>query len=111
MPELNNAVAQVMATERLLLKQKENLSVQKIEIDSKIKAAAVLRTAGHAGIYRISILAGWEHANCSCMGATLIAQRLRARFSRDTTAGRSIQRVPMTQRTSKDSPIQSTLCF
>ena len=25
-PELNNAVAQVMATERLLLKQKENLS-------------------------------------------------------------------------------------
>lgn len=38
-PELNNAVAQVMATERLLLKQKENLSVQKVDLDSKIKAA------------------------------------------------------------------------
>jgi len=38
-PELNNSVAQVMATERLLLKQKENLSVQKVDLDSKIKAA------------------------------------------------------------------------
>src|SRR5205823_10660106 len=38
-PELNNAVAQVMATERLLLKQKENLSVQKVDLDSKIKAS------------------------------------------------------------------------
>ena len=38
-PELNNAVAQVMATERLLLKQKENLSEQKVDLDSKIKAA------------------------------------------------------------------------
>src|ERR1043165_5496636 len=38
-PELNNAVAQVMATERLLLKQKENLAVQKVDLDSKIKAA------------------------------------------------------------------------
>jgi len=38
-PELNNSVAQVMATERLLLKQKENLAVQKVDLDSKIKAA------------------------------------------------------------------------
>src|ERR1043165_8148851 len=38
-PELNNAVAQVMATERLLLKQKENLSTQVVELDSKIKAS------------------------------------------------------------------------
>ena len=38
-PELNNSVAQVMATERLLLKQKENLSAQVVDLDSKIKAA------------------------------------------------------------------------
>ena len=50
-PELNNAVAQVMATERLLLKQKENLSVQKIEIDSKIKAAVKLERDDIATAY------------------------------------------------------------
>ncbi len=38
-PELNNSVAQVMATERLLVKQKENLSTQVVDLDSKIKAA------------------------------------------------------------------------
>src|SRR3989440_12831186 len=38
-PDLNNSVAQVMATERLLLKQKENLSTQVVELDSKIKAS------------------------------------------------------------------------
>jgi len=38
-PELNNSVAQVMATERLLVKQKENLSSQVVDLDSKIKAA------------------------------------------------------------------------
>jgi phage shock protein A len=38
-PELNNSVAQVMATERLLLKQKENLSTQVVELDSKIRAS------------------------------------------------------------------------
>ncbi|MBX3282509.1 MAG: PspA/IM30 family protein [Acidobacteria bacterium] len=38
-PELNNSVAQVMATERLLVKQKDNLSSQVVELDSKIKAA------------------------------------------------------------------------
>lgn len=38
-PELNNSVAQVMATERLLAKNKENLSNQVVDLDSKIKAA------------------------------------------------------------------------
>ena len=38
-PELNNSVAQVMATERLLTKQKENLSAQVVDLDSKIKAS------------------------------------------------------------------------
>ncbi|HMS41048.1 MAG TPA: PspA/IM30 family protein [Pyrinomonadaceae bacterium] len=38
-PELNNSVAQVMATERLLTKQKENLSNQVVDLDSKIKAS------------------------------------------------------------------------
>ncbi len=38
-PELNNSVAQVMATERLLTKQKENLSSQVVDLDSKIKAS------------------------------------------------------------------------
>jgi len=38
-PELNNSVAQVTATERLLLKQKENLSSQVVDLDSKIKAS------------------------------------------------------------------------
>ncbi|HEU4593951.1 MAG TPA: PspA/IM30 family protein [Pyrinomonadaceae bacterium] len=38
-PELNNSVAQVMATERLLSKNKERLETQVVELDSKIKAA------------------------------------------------------------------------
>src|SRR5215210_878701 len=38
-PELNNSVAQVMATEKLLAKNKENLSTQVVELDSKIKAS------------------------------------------------------------------------
>src|SRR5436853_5323560 len=50
-PELNNAVAQVMATERLLLKQKENLSVQKVELDSKIKAAVKMQRDDIATAY------------------------------------------------------------
>src|ERR1043165_1197181 len=50
-PELNNAVAQVMATERLLLKQKENLSVQKVDLDSKIKAAVKMQRDDIATAY------------------------------------------------------------
>ncbi len=38
-PELNNSVAQVMATERLLLKNHENLDKQVVDLDSKIKAS------------------------------------------------------------------------
>ena len=38
-PELNNSVAQVMATERLLQKNKDNLANQVVDLDSKIKAA------------------------------------------------------------------------
>lgn len=38
-PELNNSVAQVMATERLLAKNKESLSEKVVDLDSKIKAA------------------------------------------------------------------------
>ena len=38
-PELNNSVAQVMATERLLSKNKERLAEQVVDLDSKIKAS------------------------------------------------------------------------
>ncbi len=38
-PDLNNSVAQVMATERLLAKSKERLAEQVVELDSKIKAS------------------------------------------------------------------------
>ena len=38
-PELNNSVAQVMATERLLMKNRENLESQVVDLDSKIKAS------------------------------------------------------------------------
>jgi phage shock protein A len=38
-PELNNSVAQVMATERLLAKSKERLEGQVVDLDAKIKAA------------------------------------------------------------------------
>ena len=38
-PELNNSVAQVMATERLLSKNKDNLENQVVDLDSKIKAS------------------------------------------------------------------------
>ncbi len=38
-PELNNSVAQVMATERLLAKNTENLQKQVVDLDSKIKAS------------------------------------------------------------------------
>jgi len=37
-PDLNNSVAQVMATERMLAKNKERLSEKIVDLDSKIKA-------------------------------------------------------------------------
>jgi len=50
-PELNNSVAQVMATERLLLKQKENLSTQVVELDAKIKASVKMNRDDIATAY------------------------------------------------------------
>src|SRR5918999_6591584 len=41
-PELNNSVAQVMATEKLLSKNKERLETQVVELDAKIKASVKL---------------------------------------------------------------------
>ena len=38
-PELNNSVAQVMATEKLLAKSKERLEAQVVDLDTKIKAS------------------------------------------------------------------------
>jgi phage shock protein A len=38
-PELNNSVAQVMATEKLLVKNKERLESQVVDLDSKIRAS------------------------------------------------------------------------
>src|SRR5204862_3022251 len=38
-PELNNSVAKVMATERLLAKNKERLETQVVDLDSKIRAS------------------------------------------------------------------------
>jgi phage shock protein A len=38
-PDLNNSVAQVMATEKLLAKNKERLEGQVVDLDSKIKAS------------------------------------------------------------------------
>ena len=38
-PELNNSVAQVMATEKLLAKSKERLEAQVVDLDSKIRAS------------------------------------------------------------------------
>ena len=38
-PELNNSVAQVMATEKLLAKNKDRLETQVVDLDSKIRAS------------------------------------------------------------------------
>src|SRR6266516_1560847 len=38
-PDLNNSVAQVMATEKLLAKNKERLETQVVDLDSEIKAS------------------------------------------------------------------------
>src|SRR5260370_12769047 len=38
-PDLNNSVAQVMATEKLLAKNKERLETQVVDLDSKINAS------------------------------------------------------------------------
>ncbi|HEX6279411.1 MAG TPA: PspA/IM30 family protein [Pyrinomonadaceae bacterium] len=50
-PELNNSVAQVMATERLLAKNRENLEKSVVELDSKIKAAVKMNRDDIATAY------------------------------------------------------------
>ena len=50
-PELNNSVAQVMATERLLAKNKQKLEEQVVELDSKIKAAVKMNRDDIATAY------------------------------------------------------------
>ena len=50
-PELNNSVAQVMATERLLARNKDNLAKQVVDLDSKIKASVKMRRDDIATAY------------------------------------------------------------
>src|ERR1700682_1162891 len=50
-PELNNSVAQVMATEKLLAKNKERLETQVVDLDSKIKASIKMRRDDIATAY------------------------------------------------------------
>jgi phage shock protein A len=50
-PELNNSVAQVMATEKLLAKSKERLETQVVELDSRIRASVKLNRDDIATAY------------------------------------------------------------
>lgn len=50
-PELNNSVAQVMATEKLLAKNKERLESQVVDLDSKIRAAVKMNRDDVATAY------------------------------------------------------------
>jgi len=50
-PELNNSVAQVMATEKLLAKNKERLESQVVDLDSKIRAAVKMQRDDVATAY------------------------------------------------------------
>jgi phage shock protein A len=50
-PELNNSVAQVMATEKLLAKSKERLEAQVVDLDSKIRASVKLNRDDIATAY------------------------------------------------------------
>src|SRR3989441_5118169 len=50
-PELNNSVAQVMATEKLLAKNKERLETQVVDLDSKIKASVKMNRDDIATAY------------------------------------------------------------
>lgn len=50
-PELNNSVAQVMATEKLLAKNKDNLQSQVHDLDSKIRAAVKMERDDIATAY------------------------------------------------------------
>src|SRR5213075_1577059 len=50
-PDLNNSVAQVMATEKLLAKSKERLEQQVVDLDSKIKASIKMNRDDIASAY------------------------------------------------------------
>ena len=50
-PQLNNSVGQVMATERLLAKNKENLEKQVVDLDSKIRASVKMQRDDIATAY------------------------------------------------------------
>ncbi len=50
-PELNSSVAQVMATERLMKKNRERLEEQVVDLDSKIKAAVKMERDDIATAY------------------------------------------------------------
>src|SRR6266498_2310177 len=50
-PDLNNSVAQVMATEKLLSKSKERLETQEVELDSKIRASVKMQRDDIATAY------------------------------------------------------------
>lgn len=50
-PELNNSVAQVMATEKLLLKSKDRLEAQVVDLDSRIRASVKLNRDDIATAY------------------------------------------------------------
>ena len=52
-PELNNSVAQVMATERLLARNKDNLDKQVVDLDSKIRAVRIQMIARGAPHHRV----------------------------------------------------------
>src|SRR5436189_5924724 len=50
-PDLNNSVAQVMATEKLLAKSKDRLEMQVVDLDSKIKASVKMNRDDIATAY------------------------------------------------------------
>src|SRR6478736_9491555 len=50
-PDLNNSVAQVMATEKLLARNKERLESQVVDLDSKIRAAVKMNRDDIATAY------------------------------------------------------------
>ncbi|MDQ6789025.1 MAG: PspA/IM30 family protein [Acidobacteriota bacterium] len=50
-PDLNNSVAQVMATERLLMRSKEKLAEEVVDLDSKIKASVKMQRDDIATAY------------------------------------------------------------
>src|SRR5438270_9402719 len=54
-PDLNNSVAQVMATEKLLAKNKDRLEGQVVDLDSKIKASVKMGRDDIASAYNVQL--------------------------------------------------------